>query len=210
MPLRVLIADDHELFRQGLKALLTGNGLSVEAEASNGREAVRLARSLEPDLAILDISMPELSGLETARQIARDTPATRSILLTMHSENPYVREAMLAGVNGYVLKSQAFAELSKAIAIVMSGSVYLSPGISSALRQATQKENDPNPEPLSPREREVLQLIAEGNTNKGIAHTLSISVKTVETHRGSIMRKLDVHETAGLVRYAIRRGLTSV
>jgi len=207
MPLRVLIADDHEVFRQGLRSLLIAESFEVVGEASRGRAALKLARTLAPDLAILDIAMPELNGLETARLIARDAPRTLCIVLTMHAEDAYVLEALRAGVRGFVLKSQAFSDLSQAIRAVAAGSVYLSPGISRAVVDASLGRRAPVLDPLTTREREVLHLVAEGRTTKAIADMLSISAKTVETHRGAIMRKLDIHDTPSLVRYAIRRGL---
>jgi DNA-binding NarL/FixJ family response regulator len=207
MPTRVLIVDDHEVFRDGLKSLLTSRRIEVVAEASDGRQALRLARKVEPDIAILDIGLPGLNGLDTMRRLLRECPKTRGIVLTMHAEDAYVLEALRAGAQGYVLKSQAFADVVAAIESVMRGSPYLSPGISRALVRASVGGSDSPADPLSPREREVLQLVAEGRTNKEIGHVMSISVKTVETHRGAIMRKLDLHDIASLVRYAVRRGL---
>jgi DNA-binding NarL/FixJ family response regulator len=207
MSLRVLIVDDHEVFREGLKSLLVAQGFDVVGEASRGRAALRLARALTPDLAILDIAMPELNGLEAARLMGRDVPKTRCIILTMHGEDPYVLEALRAGVRGFVLKSQAFSDLTQAIHAVTAGSVYLSPGISRAVVDASLGGGSPPADPLTTREREVLHLVAEGRTTKAIADVLGISAKTVETHRGAIMRKLDIHDTPSLVRYAIRRGL---
>ena len=207
MSLRVLIVDDHEVFREGLKSLLVAQGFDVVGEASRGRAALRLARALTPDLAILDIAMPELNGLEAARLMGRDAPKTRCIILTMHGEDAYVLEALRAGVLGFVLKSQAFSDLTQAIHAVSAGSVYLSPGISRAVVDASLGGGVTPPDPLTTREREVLHLVAEGRTTKAIADVLGISAKTVETHRGAIMRKLDIHDTPSLVRYAIRRGL---
>jgi two-component system, NarL family, response regulator NreC len=207
MSLRVLIVDDHEVFREGLKSLLVAQGFDVVGEASRGRAALRLARALTPDLAILDIAMPELNGLEAARIMGRDVPKTRCIILTMHGEDAYVLEALRAGVLGFVLKSQAFSDLTQAIQAVTAGSVYLSPGISRAVVDASLGGGVARPDPLTTREREVLHLVAEGRTTKAIADVLGISAKTVETHRGAIMRKLDIHDTPSLVRYAIRRGL---
>lgn len=207
MPLRVLIADDHEVFREGLKTLLGSHRMEVVGEAAHGRAALKMARTLLPDVAILDLGMPELNGLETTRLIARDSPKTRCIILTMHAEDAYVLEALRAGVRGYVLKSQAFSDLAQAIAAVSDGGVYLSPGISRAVVNASLGKAASPADPLSTREREVLHLVAEGRTNKEIAHVLGISAKTVETHRGAVMRKLDIHDTPSLVRYAIRRGL---
>ena len=207
---RILIADDHSVFREGLKSLLATHGFSVVGEAANGRAALKLARTTEPDIAILDVAMPELNGLETARLMARDAPNTRCIVLTMHSEEAYVVEALRAGVKGFVLKSQAFEDVIAAIRTVGAGSVYLSPGISGALVNASLGKVGVPDDPLTTREREVLQLVAEGRTSKAIADVLAISIKTVETHRGAIMRKLDIHDTPTLVRYAIRRGMIQV
>jgi DNA-binding NarL/FixJ family response regulator len=207
MPIRVLLADDHLIVRQGLKDLLQREGFTVIAEASDGREAVRLAREHRPEIAVLDLSMPLLNGLDAAREIQQSCPRTALILLTMHTEDPYIVEAMRAGVKGYVLKTQAAADLVQAIRDVCHGRLYLSPPVSGALAAALTGRSDSQEDPLSPRERQVVQLIAEGQTTKEIASLLGISVKTAETHRSRIMDKLDIHETAGLVRYAIRRGM---
>jgi DNA-binding NarL/FixJ family response regulator len=207
MMLDILLADDHAIVRHGLKALLEGEGFHVAAEAPNGREAVRLVREHQPDVAILDLTMPVLNGLDAAREISQASSKTKTILLTVHTEDHYVLEALRAKVRGYVLKSHAAAELLQAIREVCRGAIYLSPGISQAVVQAYLAKTDLPPEPLTPREREVLQSIAEGKTTKEIAELLGISVKTAESHRTKIMEKLDIHQTAGLVRYAIRRGL---
>ena len=204
---RVLIVDDHPLIRQGMRSLLEKHGFTVIGEAADGREATRLARELEPDVAVLDLAMPLLNGLDSAREITRTCRRTKTILVTIHTEDQYVLEALQAGVRGYVLKSQATAELVQAIQEVMRGGRYLSPGISEAVVQAYLGKTDLPSDPLTPREREVLQLIAEGMRTKDIAGLLVVSVKTVESHRTRIMEKLDVHQTAGLVRYAIPRGL---
>ncbi len=203
----VLIVEDHGVIRDGLKLLLASERILVVGEASDGRQALRLARRHEPDVAVLDIGLPGLNGIETVRQLARESPKTRGIMLTMHAERAYVLEALRAGAQGYMLKTQAATDLAAAIESVMSGSMYLSPGIARVVAEASLGTDKPRPDPLSPREREVLQLLAEGHTNKEIAHVLSISVKTVETHRGALMRKLDIHDVASLVRYAIRRGV---
>ena len=207
MPLRVLLADDHLLFRQGLRALLEREALHVVGEADNGHEAVRLARELRPDVAVLDLAMPLLNGLDAAREIHQASPRTRTILLTMHTEDPYVGKALQAGIKGYVLKTQASADLIQAIREVSRGAVYLSPGVSRAVVEAYLAKTDLPPDPLTPRERQVLQLVAEGKTTKEIAQVLGISAKTADSHRTRMMRKLDIHETAGLVRHAIREGL---
>ena len=178
-------------------------------EASDGHEAVRLARRLDPTVAVLDISMPLLNGIDAAREIHRRAPKTQVVLLTMFEEDAFALEALRAGVRGYVLKAQAAADLVRAIREVMRGAIYLSPGISEAVVNALAK-TEPPVDPLTDRERQVLQLVAEGNTTKKIASVLGLSAKTVESHRTRIMQKLDIHETAGLVRYAIRRGLIKV
>lgn len=207
MPLRILLADDHLIVRQGVKALLERAGFEVVAEASNGRDAVRLARDHRPDVAVLDIGMPLLNGLDAVREILDASPRTSPVVLTMHTEDPYVIEALRAGVRGYVLKSQAAADLVRAIEEVTRGSTYLSPGVTGAVVHAYLATAGVPPDPLTLREREVLQLVAEGKTTKEIAHLLGVSAKTVESHRARVMRKLQVHETASLVRYAVRRGL---
>ena len=207
MPTRVLLADDHALIRQGLKALLEKQGIQVVTEASDGQEAVRLAEKTQPEVAILDITMPILNGVDAARELNRSTPKAKVILLTQHDEGQYVTEALRAGVKGYVLKSQAAEDLLHAIREVCKGSVYLSPSISRAVVEAYLSKTYVSPDPLSKRELQVLQLVAEGKSTKDIAVQLGISVKTAESHRARLMRKLDIHETASLVRYAIRRGL---
>jgi DNA-binding NarL/FixJ family response regulator len=203
---RVLLADDHAVVRQGLKALLEKRGLEVVGEAADGQAAVELAKRLRPDVAVLDIVMPLLNGVEAAHQIARACPEIGVILLTMHTEDHYVLQAIRDGVRGFVIKTQAAEDLFQAIHDVRRGGIYVSPGISAAVLQALQAATGPR-EPLTHRERQVLQLLVEGKGTKQVAGLLKISVKTAEFHRGRIMKKLDIHETAGLVRYAIRTGL---
>ena len=210
MPARLLIADDHQLFRDGIKALLPPGEFEVVAESADGQETIRLARRLQPDVALLDVSMPSLNGVDAARELLRVSPGSRVVLLTMHKDNAYLVEALRAGVRGYVLKSQPTAELLHALREVARGEVYLAPGFWRTLVESYQNGEDMVLDPLSPREREVLQLVAEGKTTKEIASTLGISFKTAETHRANIMGKLDIHETAGLVRYAIRNRLIQV
>jgi two-component system response regulator NreC len=207
MPLRVLLADDHVIVRQGFRALLEREGLEVVAEAADGHEAVRLAGDLCPDVAVLDFAMPLLNGLDAAREIRRCSPGTRTVLLTVHSEDRYVFEALRAGIHGYVVKTQAAADLVQAIREIRGNSFYLSPTISRAVVEASFGKETPPRDALSSRERQVLQLVAEGNTTKQIAAILGVSIKTADSHRARIMRKLDIHDTAGLVRFAIRRGL---
>jgi two-component system, NarL family, response regulator NreC len=209
MPIRILLADDHVMVRQGLRTLLEQAGMAVIGEASDGQEALRIAHNQHPEVAVLDIAMPHLTGLETARRLREALPQTKIILLTMHTEDPYVLEAMQAGAVGYVLKTQAAVDIVQAIRDVLQGAIYLSPRVARAVVTAYLTRSDLPPDPLTSREREILQRIAEGQTTKEIAWRLGLSVKTVESHRINLMRKLDIHETATLVRYAIRRGLTT-
>lgn len=204
---RIVLADDHPMFRQGLKALLEREGYNVVGEASDGHEAIKLVRQLEPMLAILDFGMPLLNGIDTAREIHKRSPNTQVLLLTMFEDEAYVLEALKAGIRGYVLKAQAATDLVNAIREILRGAVYLSPGISEAVVKAYMSKKEQPGDLLTDRERQVLQLIAEGYTTKKIASLLDLSVKTAESHRTRIMQKLDIHDTAGLVRYAIRRGL---
>lgn len=204
---KILLADDHPIFRQGLRTILEREGLLVVAEASDGAEAVRLAKETLPDVAVLDFSMPMLNGMDAARRIGQNCPGIISIILTAHTEDQYVLEALRAGVRGYILKGQASTEIVQAIREVSRGSIYLSPSMSQVLVQAYLAKSELPPDPLTLREREVLQLIAEGKSTKEVALQLNISVKTAESHRSRLMEKLDIHETATLVRYAIRRGL---
>ena len=204
---RILLADDHAIVRQGLKALLEREGFAVVAEADDGRAAVRLARERCPDVAVLDFSMPLLNGLDAALEILRACPRAKAILLTVHTDDHYVLSALQAGVKGYVVKTQASSDLVRAIHEVLRGMMYLSPGISEAVVQAYLAKAEIRRDPLTSREREVLQLVAEGKSTKEVAGLLGISFKTAESHRTRILKKLDLHETAGLVRYAVRRGL---
>jgi DNA-binding NarL/FixJ family response regulator len=206
--IRVLLADDHVLVREGLRALLAKEAdMQVVAEAGDGREAVQAARKTRPDVAALDLSMPLLNGLEAARQLAAWEQGPRVILLTVHAEDRYVLEAVRAGVRGYVLKKQAAADLVRAIREVSGGGVYLSPGVSAAVVGAVRSPRGVPEEPLTAREREVLQLVAEGKTTKEIAVLLGVSVKTADAHRTRLMQKLDIHDIASLTRYAIRQGM---
>jgi two-component system response regulator NreC len=206
---RVLLADDHQIVRQGLRSLLEKAGHEVVGEASDGREALKLARTLLPDIAVLDLSMPLLNGLDAAHEIRRIAPEIKTILLTMYTDKGYVLQALRAGARGYVLKTQAAEDLIRAIREISRGEVYLSPGVALSVVDAYLQKTDPAADPLTPRERQTLQLIAEGKSTKEVARVLSISFKTAESHRNRIMKKLDIHEVAGLVRYAIRRGLVN-
>jgi two-component system, NarL family, response regulator NreC len=179
----------------------------VLAEASDGQDAVRLTEKHHPDITILDVSMPTLNGIDAARELGHSCPKTKTILLTQHEEEQYIHEALEAGVKGYVLKSQVASDLIHAIQLVARGEFYLSPGISRGLVEAYRSKSERPKNPLTVRERQVLQLIAEGKSTKDTASLLGISAKTAESHRMRLMRKLYIHETASLVRYAVRRGL---
>ena len=208
MPITVVIADDHPIVRQGLRILLEGEGNhEILGEATDGHEAARLVRKHHPDIAVLDIAMPLLNGLDCAREIRTASPDTRVILLTMHNEEPYVLQALQAGVQGYLVKTRAAGDLVQAIVEVRQGKIYLSPCISRTVVDAYLTDAIPPREMLSLRERQVLQLIAEGKSSKEVAGFLGLSVRTAESHRARIMKKLEIHDTPGLVRYAIRRGL---
>jgi DNA-binding NarL/FixJ family response regulator len=207
MPLHILLADDHVIVRQGLRGLLERAGFEVVGEAGDGQEAIQLAEKLHPDVAVLDVAMPILNGIDAARGITKVSPRTKTILLTMYTEGRNVLEGLRAGVLGVVVKSKAFDELLRAIQTVCKGDAYLSPDVSNVVVGAYRTNCPEQVMPLRDRERQVLQLVAEGKTTKEIATILGISVKTAESHRSKIMERLDIHDTAGLVRYAIRQGL---
>jgi two-component system response regulator NreC len=207
MRLRVLLADDHQIVRQGLHGLLEREGFEVVGEAADGHEAVRRAEALHPDVAVLDLSMPQLNGIDAARGIQQASPGTKTILLTMHIEEHQIVAALRAGIRGYVVKTQAAEELVQAIREVSRGGIYLTPSVSRVVVEAYLSSAELPADPLAPRERQVLQLVAEGKTTKEVAALLGLTVKTAESYRTRIMEKLDVHETASLVRYAIRQGL---
>jgi DNA-binding NarL/FixJ family response regulator len=207
MPLRVLLADDHELVRQALRALLEQHGFAIVGEAADGSTAVKLVSELQPDIAVLDVAMPILNGVGAAEAIAQANPTTRVILLTALNDGQFASAALRAGVRGFVLKLQNIEDLVHAIREVNDGGLYVSPGMSQAVLDAVS--NPAAVKPLSPRERQVVQLVAEGKSTKQIAELLNISVKTAEFHRGRVMAKLNIHDTAGLVRYAIRQGLVT-
>jgi len=203
----IVLADDHHVVREGLRSLLEREGFIVVGEGADGAEAVALAKAHAPDIAILDFGMPRLNGLDAARVIAAEAPRTRTILLTVHTEDQYVFGALEAGIKGYVVKTQAAVDLVTAIREVHRGSTYLSPSVSQTVMEARCGKKT-RAGHLTPRERQVLQLVSEGMSTKEIARELKIGTKTAESHRGNVMRKLNVHETASLVRYAIRAGLT--
>ncbi len=212
---RILIADDHQILRQGLRSLLDRYpDMEVVGEAPEGRTAVKLAADLAPDVLIMDVAMPDLNGVEATRQVLANAPATRVIALSMHSDRRFVAEMLKAGAKGYLLKEGAFEELANAIRAVVSGRVYLSPGVADVVVD-DYLHRRPGDGPsafgkLSPREREVLQLLAEGKATKEIARELHVSVKTIETHRRQIMAKLDVYSVAELTKYAVREGQTAL
>ena len=207
MPLHILLADDHVVVRQGLRALLERAGFEVVGEAGDGQQAIRLAEELQPDVAVLDVAMPLLNGIDAARGIIKVSPRTRTLLLTMYTEGRNVLAGLRAGVRGVVVKSRAFDELLRAIQTICKGDTYLSPDVSNVVVESYVASADTREPYLRDRERQVLQLVAEGKTTKEVAATLGISVKTAESHRLKIMERLDIHDTAGLVRYAIREGL---
>jgi len=216
--LRVLIVDDHALVRAGLRSLLERmTGVVVVAEAGDGREALRLARDIKPDVVLMDIAMPDLNGLDATARLVKETPEAAVVILSMHATKAYVVAALRAGASGYVLKNAPVEEMERAIRAVARGEKYLTPAISTQVieslkttgakgEQATQAPESP----LTSRQREILQLIAEGRGTREIAERLHLSVKTVETHRAHLMTRLQVRDTAGLVRAAIRLGLVAL
>jgi len=213
--LRLLLADDHALVRAGMRALLNElPGVEVVAETGDGREALRLVREKRPDIALIDISMPGLNGLEVAARIVHDHAATRVIIVSMHSDDESVRRALVAGAAGYLLKNSDRSELELALRAVARGDTWLSPSLTKRVVAAYTHGAPPSPRPadgslatLTPRQREVLQLVAEGHSNKEIASRLNVALKTVETHRTELMERLGIHGVASLVRYAIQVGL---
>jgi DNA-binding NarL/FixJ family response regulator len=204
---RLLIADDHAIVRDGLRAILKDEGFEVVGEASDGLEAIRLCEELGPDIAVVDISMPLLNGIDSARQILKASPKTKIVVLSMHTEKRYVLACLRAGFVAYVTKNTAASSLIQAIDAVRKGEIYLSPGVSREVVDAYLAKDESPPDPLSIREREVLQLIVEGKNVKEIGGILGISPKTAESHRTNIMEKLNIHEIVGLIRYAIREGI---
>lgn len=213
IPIRVLLADDHALVRAGIRALAERiEGVEVIAEAGNGPEALRLIKELKPDLVLLDISMPETSGFEVLAQQAKEFPDVRVIVLTVHEAEAYAIRALREGAAGFLLKSAASVELKEAIETVTRGETYVSPELSkkSLLEYGKASTDRSRLDTLSPRQLEILKLIAEGLTTKENARRLNISVKTVETHRAQLMQRLNIHDVAGLVRFAIKMGLVDV
>jgi DNA-binding NarL/FixJ family response regulator len=210
MAARILMADDHQVVREGFRAILERARYEIVGEALDGWEAVRLARKHRPDVVVMDLSMPLLNGTDAAREILATAPGLAVILLTVHVEEHCIVSALRAGVRGYVIKTQAAAELLAAIPEVLAGGTYLSPRVSGALVHAYLAGEDHATDPLTPRERQVLQLVAEGKSTKDIAVLLDLTVKTADYYRSRVMSKLDIHNVAGLVRYALRHGLVEL
>ena len=207
MPITVFLADDHEILRHGVRALLERDGFEIVGEAADGHVVLQRVPALTPQVAVLDIGMPLLNGIDTARELAALSPRTRLVALTRFADPMYVMGALRAGIRGYVLKTEAVADLFRAIREVAAGRVYLSPGVSAAVVDRCLSPVAADPDPLTRRERQVLQLVAEGRTTKEIGALLGVSPKTAESHRVALMAKLDLHDTASVVRYAIRHGL---
>lgn len=206
--IRILLADDHALVRQGFSMILSAQpDMEIIGEAGNGREAVELAEKLQPDVVIMDVTMPELNGIEATRRLSTVSPRTRVLALSMHKDAVYVREILRSGARGYLLKDSDDSDLIGAVRSVAKGEGYLSPAVSDAVLTDYRRHVTDPLDLLTSREREVLQMIAEGKTNKEIATTLNLSVYTVEAHRGRVMEKLNLHSTGELVRFALRSGL---
>ena len=206
--IRVLLADDHALVRKGFHMILAAEAdMEVVGEAANGRDAVELATKLRPDVIVMDVAMPELNGIEATRRLAESAPRTRVLGLSMHKDSAYVREILRAGARGYLLKDAFDRDLVAAVRAVASGEGYLSPAVSEAVLSDYRKHVTDPLDLLTSREREVLQMLAEGKTNKDIASALNLSVYTVDAHRGHIMEKLNLHSIGELVRFALRSGL---
>jgi DNA-binding NarL/FixJ family response regulator len=212
----VLLAEDHAIVRKGLRSLLAAEvDIEVIGEAEDGREAIEKASKLRPNIVVMDITMPGLNGLEATRQIKHRLPEVQVVVLTMHTAEEYIFQILRAGASGYVVKRAAPSELISAVRAAYRGESFLSPSVSRTVieeyvRKAEALAEEDSYEELTPREREVLQLIAEGHSNRGIAELLCLSVKTVQSHRANLMRKLDIYTTAELTQYAIRRGVTSL
>src|SRR5579863_3024439 len=208
--MKILVADDHTLMRAGLVSLIARMPeMEVVAEAEDGRQALRLVRELKPDIVLMDIAMPGLNGLEAAERIHGLEPQIKIIILSMHASEDYVAQALKAGASGYLLKDAATTELEMALKSVSMGQFYLSPAISRQVVDNYLRGGPTGLDVLTPRQREILQLIAEGKGTRDIAETLHLSVKTVETHRAQLMDRLDIHDVAGLIRYALRKGLVT-
>ena len=214
IPMRILLADDHALVRAGIRALIEAiEGATIVAEASNGREAVALAKAHAPDVVVMDISMTELNGIEATAQIKAEVPRSRVLILSMHTTDEFVRRALRAGASGYIVKDSAPLELRMALEAVQRDELYLSPrvsrGVVSGIVDGRAEAGESSLDALTPRQREILQMIAEGKSTKEIAFVLEVSVKTVETHRAALMERLGIRDIAGLVLYAVRHNLVS-
>lgn len=214
-PIRIVVADDHTLLRNGIRAIIEDQpDIQVVGEAEDGREALRLARQLRPNVILMDIAMPLLNGLEATRQIKREHPEINVLVLTMYDHEEYFWQVIEAGASGYLVKRAAASELVSAIRAVSQGEAVLSPSVTRMLledylhRESSRTQTEP--EPLSPREREILQLIAEGRTSREIAEILSLSIKTVKSHRSSLMQKLDLHDRGDLIKYAIQKKIIEI
>jgi two-component system response regulator NreC len=206
--IRILLADDHAMVRHGFRLILASEpDMEIVGEAGNGREAVELAERLKPDVVVMDVAMPELNGTEATRRLANTCPRTYVLALSMHKDSVYVREILRAGARGYLLKDSIDSDLRAAVRAISRGEGFLSPAVSEAVLSDYRRQAADPVDLLSAREREVLQMIAEGKTNKEIANILKLSVYTVEAHRGRVMEKLNLHSTAELVRFAMRKGL---
>jgi len=214
-PIRILLADDHTVIRRGLRALLERqSGFAVVAEAADGREAVETAAAVQPDVAVIDIGMPNINGIEAARRITEKRPETAVVILSMHADESYVLRALKSGARGYLLKDSPEEDLIDAIRAVHAGKAFFSPEISKMLaedymRQMRQRGVEDSYELLTPREREVLQMLGEGKSNKEVATQLNLSLHTVETHRGNVLEKLNLHSTAEMILYAVRKGIVT-
>ena len=215
MTIKIFIADDHRILREGLRSMIEKiRNVDVVGEAGNGREAVRLASEKRPDVVIMDVNMPDLNGIEATRLLLKELPAVKVIALSMYSDKRFVAGMLRAGASGYLLKAGAFEELATAVQTVMAGDIYLSPRVTGVViedyvGQLNQEKSAPT-KTLSPREREILQLLAEGKSSKDVASLLHVSEKTVHSHRQNIMEKLNLHSIAELTKYAIREGITTV
>lgn len=206
--IRILLADDHAMVRKGFRLILESHpDFEIIGEAGNGKEALEQAEALRPDLVVMDVAMPELNGIEVTRRLAQSLPHTRVLALSMHKDSVYVREILRAGARGYLLKDSIDSDLLAAVRAVAAGQGYLSPAVSDAVLNDYRRHVTDPLDLLTAREREVLQRIAEGQTNKDIAAALNLSVYTVDAHRGRIMEKLNLHSTGELVRFAVRKGL---
>jgi DNA-binding NarL/FixJ family response regulator len=206
--IRILLADDHPVVRQGFKMILSAQAdMEIVGEAGNGREAVELAEQLKPDVVVMDVAMPELNGIEATRRLLASTPHSRVVALSMHKDNVYVREILRAGARGYLLKDSVAGDLVSAVRAVAGGEGYISPAVSNAVLDDYRRHVTNPIDLLTSREREVLQMLAEGKTNKEIAVVLNLSVYTVDAHRGRIMEKLNLHSINEMVRFAVRNGL---